>query len=490
MRAMADVVPLLLSVIAEAAWISVIGGLVQEYALRDVVLALPQMVVCVAAGVLAARLWARRLGERWPIVALWLVAGAALIGVLAAPAARDVLASDGLAGIGLAVVAHPAGLVAGLALFRGIAYAALPPPEEHAERLLGGGTLAITAAAVLGSIVADPWRARFLADTLVAGVIFAVSALVALALTRQSAIAGDSGADWRRNPAWVGLLVALVVVIAGTAIPAAGLIRPAIELFLSVALLPLTIIGLFLGWTRRETRVFMLLTLAVVLLATLRSLFGESLTEPATQPDGGPGIPDPTSAAADPAVVAFIGGVAIAVALLVALVLLRAWARRSRVELDDVSEERFIDRGEVVPPARRKQRWVSFRGAPEDALAAYQSLLADLAERGGVRRAASETPHEHAARLRREGSASLSLELLAADYALAGYGGVTLSAAENRRAVRRWRSLRRTLRARAEDGLPAEGRPAAGNPSGGSLVDDHKLAPGARAGGERKTRAR
>jgi hypothetical protein len=73
--------------------------------------------------------------------------------------------------------------------------------------------------------------------------------------------------------------------------------------------------------------------------------------------------------------------------------------------------------------------------------------LADLADRNGVRRQAWETPHEHAERLRRERQGALPLNLLAADYALSEFGAVELSPTENRRAVGRWRTLRRQLQA-------------------------------------------
>ncbi len=43
------------------------------------------------------------------------------------------------------------------------------------------------------------------------------------------------------------------------------------------------------------------------------------------------------------------------------------------------------------------------------------------------------------------GAPALRLDLLAADYALVRDGGLTLSAREDRRAVDRWRSLRRSL---------------------------------------------
>jgi hypothetical protein len=62
-----------------------------------------------------------------------------------------------------------------------------------------------------------------------------------------------------------------------------------------------------------------------------------------------------------------------------------------------------------------------------------------------VRRDPSETPAEHARRLRGDGVGALSLDLLAADYALARFGGLGLGEREDRRAVGRWRQLRTRL---------------------------------------------
>ena len=73
------------------------------------------------------------------------------------------------------------------------------------------------------------------------------------------------------------------------------------------------------------------------------------------------------------------------------------------------------------------------------------ALVDDLADRPQVRREPAETPAEHARRLREGGGSALGLDLLAADYALVRFAGVRLSEREDRRAVARWRTLRRTL---------------------------------------------
>jgi uncharacterized protein DUF4129 len=133
-------------------------------------------------------------------------------------------------------------------------------------------------------------------------------------------------------------------------------------------------------------------------------------------------------------------------AMIVVLILARLWSRRTPAEAADVEEVRRIDHGDgtVETPRRRSARR---RPAvdPPGAVEAYQRLLADIDGRPNVRREPAETPGAHAARLRAAGRADLSLELLAADYALARFGGVTLTASEEQRAVGRWRRLRRTL---------------------------------------------
>ena len=139
--------------------------------------------------------------------------------------------------------------------------------------------------------------------------------------------------------------------------------------------------------------------------------------------------------------------VIIVVAMVLVLVLARLWSRRGAHEASDVDEVRSIDHGDAttVGPSRRRFGRRHREPDPRDAVAAYVRLLSDIDGRPSVRREATETPAAHAARLRTTGQADLSFELLAADYALARFGGVPLSATEDRRAVGRWRRLRASL---------------------------------------------
>ncbi|TMF36653.1 MAG: DUF4129 domain-containing protein, partial [Chloroflexi bacterium] len=140
-----------------------------------------------------------------------------------------------------------------------------------------------------------------------------------------------------------------------------------------------------------------------------------------------------------------LGGLLLLAATVAVLILIAAWMRRTRAPHDDLVDEiRTIDRGDA-PGAPRRWPPRARRAEPADAVQAYVALLADLARHPAAGRRPGETPAEHAARLRSAGAPSLALDLLAADYALARDAGLTLSAAEDRRGIERWRILRRRL---------------------------------------------
>src|SRR5207247_1146504 len=149
-----------------------------------------------AAHARAAGLAARtaRLDGPWrPAAALGLIVVDAVVGVLASPAASAALAG----GIGPAVAAHPGGLLAGLAVLRGFAHASLPLAESTVARLLALGTPGLALASLLGGVIAEPFRTRFLGDALGAAIVFVGTAVLALAFTRLAAMATDEGLDWR-----------------------------------------------------------------------------------------------------------------------------------------------------------------------------------------------------------------------------------------------------------------------------------------------------
>ncbi|HEX5013962.1 MAG TPA: DUF4129 domain-containing protein [Candidatus Limnocylindrales bacterium] len=439
-----DLVPLVLAIVAEAAWIAVAGGLIAEYTLQEPHLGIGALALFVLAGVVAARVLAPAAGDRWPSVALLLVAIGGLIGWLSAPAARTALASVGVVP---ALGVNPAGWVAGIAVLRGFTHSKLPISAGTLATVFAVGVPSLAIAALAGGMIAEPHRARFLADATVAVIVFAGCSVVALAIARLTAVGAGSGFDWRRNPTWVALLVVLVLTTLAVAVPASDL-SPVFALAAGSAVGPLLVVGLVLGFNRGTVRTVALAVAGVVLVIGLFRLLGSRgviTTESLGGGAAGSAAP-PGSGGLGP-----VGLLVIVVAaMIVVLVLARLWSRRTTPDPSGLVEIRSIDHGDgsTNRPARRLRRR---RALPEPVTAeeAYIRLLADIDRRPDVRRDATETPAAHAARLRGTPAADLSLDLLAADYALARFGGVDLSPAEERRALERWRRLRRSLGARA-----------------------------------------
>jgi hypothetical protein len=83
------------------------------------------------------------------------------------------------------------------------------------------------------------------------------------------------------------------------------------------------------------------------------------------------------------------------------------------------------------------------RRRPTSAAQAYVALLDDLADQGELGRRPAETPRDHAGRTATLGLPHLPLGLLAADYELAVYGQAAITERENKRALGRWRRLRK-----------------------------------------------
>lgn len=456
--------PVGLIVVAEAAWIAILGGLLEEYALRTAVLRIPELAAFVLAGAVAARVASRRLSQtRWAVAAIGLVAAGALVGILLAPEARAALIDPG-GGLAAALSRHPGGLVAGLAVFRGFRHSQLPLDEDALRHLFAGGAAVAVFGALAGTLGAEPWRDRFLADTLGQVVVFAVTAVLGLALTRQLAAELGAGERWTPNTSWLGL-VAIVVSITGLAIvPASTIAAPLVELVVYLLLAALFVVGAIIGWTRRTVAGLIAGVIVFAALGFLLSLAPQESAAPGgagagpSLPGGGiggqVGSAGPGSAGAGiPPGLGY--GLAILLAALVVGLLAWRWARARRSGPESaVIETRFIDRSRGNEMPRTAQGWLTrlgIRPSPGDAPTAYLALIRDLSGKPWVSRDVAETPHEHAHRLRTTGTPTLGLELLAADYALARFRGAPLTAREQRRAIERWRGLRVRLSARSEE---------------------------------------
>lgn len=481
MSALLVLAPIALAILAEAAWTAVLAGVLQAFALRDPTIGLAGTLLACVAGLAAARRIEPRAGDRWPTVAAVLTIGVATLGWLSSPEVRAILAQRGLDGLGGAVFANPGGFVAGIAFLRGMPYARLPPDPRPIGTALAVGTPGIALAAIVGGMVGDPWRSRFLSETTAEVVIFLVAGIGSLTLSRLTLVGAGAGAgslDWRRNPAWLVLSALLLAGIAAMALATSVVAGPAIVTVLGAAIPSLLVLGFVAGFDRRSLRIVAISLAIALFLGQLVRLLGST---PRTQL--APPVPDaapPVEQAVTTPMTVIIVGIAVVLAAIAIVALITMWMRRPRVDDDALDEERWIDHGDEaeLDVVRRRRRGSRLgRRRPADAVAAYRMLLEDLAPRPGVRREDGETPAEHAARLREAGSGALGLDLLAADYGLVRFGGVRLSAAEERRAVTRASTLRRLLVGRARSG--AEAAAAAGPQAGEAAEGD--AGPGTRS---------
>ncbi|MEW6225340.1 MAG: DUF4129 domain-containing protein [Chloroflexota bacterium] len=473
--------PTLLALVAEAAWTAVVAGLLAAFAFRDPAVGIGATLLAALAGLVAARVIGPRLGDRWPWTAVLLALASGLLGWLAAAEVRSVVAARGIDGAGEALLANPGGWMTGAAFVRGIAQSRIPADPHAIGTALGIGVPGLALMAVLGGMVADPARSRFLADAQAGVLVFLVAGILALALSRQTLLGSGSGLDWRRNPAWLALLAMLLAGVAVAAVSASLVVGPVIVTVLGVAVPSLLLVGLVVGFDRRSLRILVASMAVALLVAAVLRAMGARPSPEAQIPGIGVTTPGDPNAVAPLAIGVLV--IVLLAATIAILVLARLWMRRPRAAEDDLLETRWIDHGEVSeqPRTGRRRRGIRFgRPAPADAVAAYRALIEELASRPRVRREPGETPAEHAGRLRRSGVGALSLDLLAADYGLVRYGGVTLTGAEDRRAIGRAARLRRRLVA-AVGGAPTPGAGAAREPERPGDAGTPGEAPGARA---------
>jgi hypothetical protein len=232
------------------------------------------------------------------------------------------------------------------------------------------------------------------------------------------------------------------------ALPLSRVAGPIVTLIVGAAVGPLLLVGLVFGTSRRTVWILAIAAFLTVAIVGALTLLGSPPAVLTLIPGGGTGEPEKPPVPPAPETVIAAAAIVLLAAIVMIIVLVRLWGRRDPLEDESVGEIRTIDRGEATAGPHR--RWWRRRRAapPTDAVAAYRALVADLASLPAVRRDPAETPGEHARRLRAAGQTGLSLELLAADYALARFGDRALSATEHQRAVARWRSLRTRLRGR------------------------------------------
>jgi hypothetical protein len=354
-----------------------------------------------------------------------------------------VLAGDPLAAIPL----HPGGWLLLVAGMRGVGRA-LEVDDRAVTRLVLIGVPALAIPWAIGQLGAGALRDVFTEEAFVASITFVTAGFIAAGLARLREIGRETGVDWRQNRSWLGTVFGVIGVVLAIGIPASILLGLPGDAVARGILGPIvTAIGYFLIGG------LALAALIAALLSRVLHSFGIQLPEPLS-PEEIARLPEARIYTIDQLRDSLTGLIALWVVLVVVLIVLaRIWLRRrTRGGLRSTSEERSFRIPQRGSRARGPRQAFPARPSwtrPYDAVTAYIAALRDLATREpDAARADHETPRAHAARV----AAGPELAALQADYALARYGGRSLSPAENRRAIGRWERLRR--RPRAPDAPP------------------------------------
>ena len=423
----------LLALVAEGAWLAVVYAAVQVVIGGQAPL-LGTLELTIAAG--AAAFLARRglldPDER-PLTFMAATVAAGVAGWLVSPEVRELLVAGNL---GKAIGLHPGGWLAGAAFLRGVGRG-LEVDDRAVTRLVLWGTPGLALPWIAGQLVAEPLRGVFVEQGFVASLTFVSAGFMAAGLARLQVIGQETGVDWRENRSWLGLLVGVLAVVLALGVPAAYLLGLPIEVVARGVLGPL---GTLLGYLI----LVVLIPLAWVagLLTELLLGLGLRLPAPGGPPKSGEPFPFPETYDFEQVRGGLLTvGIFWVLVLLLAVIVGRTWLRRrARRASRSSSEERFIrlpeTRLRLALPRLAMPRVRRAPPAPRDAVSAYLATLALFSPGDRMRRGA-ESPRAHARRI-----ADRRLSLLAADYALARYGGRALTRLENLRALGRWRVLR------------------------------------------------
>lgn len=426
-RSLLGLLPATATAIAEGAWVAVVYDALQAgLSARTGTLGPWAFIAIVAVGMFVVRVAPSGFAHVAAVTAL--VLGVAALGWLSDPAVRAFAAAGRVDGL----VTAGSGWLLGVAAWRG---------TRHRDPL--------AADAVVGSLLtwvvpflAIPWligsgssqREAFVDAALPATLLFVTAGLIAVGLTRLEALGELAGVDWRRNRAWLAVLLGVVGLAALVGTPAAWLLNASAETNARTVLGP----------------AYAVADVVAAIAAPIENTIGGVLPGGASQPPS-----YPLAGAATSTLAFWIEAFVLTGVLLVLVGVLVVF---HRIVTSD-------PRPEPTPPGLEERQtllpqplpgglgWLRLprvrlrrEAVPRTASQAYLAVLDRLDADEGLRRTPAETPASHAHRLRSSGSGSLSLDLLAADFELERYRGATLTPAEARRAIQRWRSAARPAR--------------------------------------------
>jgi hypothetical protein len=448
--------------LAEGGWVAVLYLLVN--AVARVGAPLDPIVFMVVAGAtcLTAARFDRVASSRLTVV-VGLLVGGAIVGVLlSVVVATTLLGRDP----GRAVASDPGAVLLGLAALRGFVRAGALRDPSQATRPFFLGVIGLACAWVFAGALSEPMRTAFREAAAIPTIAFVVGGLASTGLARAELAASGAGFDPLANRPWLVALLGMAAAVGLAALPVGdGLERVMAALIAWPLTLPLVIVSaivarLLVPSRHRALRRAGIYTaapfIAFGILAVIAIVWPDRATGPTPEePSGGGSLaPEPDS----PVFNIVLTMVAIGLVVAVLLFLARAWRNnteeRGRPSLDRRSRafrstDTDLDGGFDLG---RRLRWLTRRGRPSDAVSAYLAALRAIEADDELRRGPSETPAAHARRLRLAGAGTLELDLLAADFELARWGGRRLSSAEDRRAIGRWDRLRLRLAAQPVDG--------------------------------------
>jgi hypothetical protein len=423
-RSLLGLLPVTATAIAEGAWVAVVFEALQAGVPgRAGVIGPWTFIAIVAAGMFVVRVAPS--GPAHLAAVAGLVLAAASVGWLSDPGVRAIASAgriDGLATAGF-------GWLLGLAAWRGTRHRDPSTADAVVGSLLTWGVPFLAIPWLLGAESSQ--RQAFVDTALPATLLFVTAGLVAVGLTRLEALGELAGVDWRRNRAWLAVLLGVVGLVALVGTPTALLLNASAEQNARTVLGPAFAVADVVA------------AIAAPIEDTISGVLPGGSSPPAAFPPGGA----PTSTLAY-WIDAFVLTGVLLVLVGVLLVFHRIVTSDPRPEPTPPGlEERQTLLPQPLPGGLGWLRLPRFGlrrdPVPRTASGAYLAVLDRLDADERLRRMTSESPAAHARRLRAMGVGTLSLDLLAADFELERYRGATLSATEVRRAIERARVDRR-----------------------------------------------
>ena len=396
--------------------------------------------LAVVCGMLIARTWRNLTQTRFALLMAAAVVVAGVIGTLLSG-----ISFNDIGDFIRVAALTPATWLLGLSLVRG-AVRSDPRSGYDTERLFSFGIPALVVFWIIASITSFHRTDGFLAAAFTVTLTFVSAGLLALGLSRLDDLEVEA-ADRAARRRWLGLLVAIVLLVLVVGVPLALFLGVPVSSAVSGVLGPLAPV---LIW------IFYLMSIPIFwLLDLLSRAIGNPFARPPASilsalptpiGNGPPPLFEPGTAQVPELTWLLIAIVAVGLVLLVRV--LAALLRRP------VLTQRGAAAGEVraaeaislpaLPHLPRLALRQIRRPAPRSANEAYRLALTALHD-GPQARQAAETPREHASRI---GDSAVGREMawLATDYQLGDFATEPLSAKEERRAIERWRRVASKVR--------------------------------------------